>query len=176
MLSLYLQDIRGFKPHVAGSILIVQACVQCLVSLYAGRLSDKINPSTIATAGMGIIVAGLTGLIFVTVDTSIFFIVLQLFVLGLGFGLFASPNSNVIMSSVDKKYYGQASATMGTMRLTGQAFSMGIATMSISLYLGNQMITPNLHSDFMKSFQTTFIICAILCVIGTYASSFRVRK
>ena len=176
MLSLYLQYIRGFEPHLAGSILIVQACVQCVVSLYAGRLSDKVNPSAIATLGMGIIVTGLAGLIFITAETSMFFIILLLFLLGFGFGLFASPNSNIIMSSVDKKYYGQASATMGTMRLTGQAFSMGIATMSISLYLGNQIITPNLHSAFMKSFQTTFIICAILCVIGTYASSFRVKK
>ena len=176
MLSLYLQCIRGFEPHYAGLILIVQACVQCIISLFAGRLSDRINPSIIATVGMGIIVIGLAGLIFITANTSMSFIILLLTLLGLGFGLFASPNSTVIMSSVDKKYYGQASAIMGTMRLTGQAFSMGIATMSISLYLGNKIITPNLHTDFMKSFQTTFIICAILCVVGTYASSFRVKK
>lgn len=176
MLSLYLQNIRGFEPHHAGLILIVQACVQCAVSLYAGRLSDQINPATIATLGMGIIVAGLTGLAFVSADTLILIIILLLALLGLGFGLFASPNANVIMSSVDKKYYGQASAIMGTMRLIGQAFSMGIATMSISLYLGNKIITPDLHSNFMQSFQATFIVCAALCIIGTYASTFRMKN
>jgi hypothetical protein len=77
------------------------------------------------------------------------------------------------MSSVDKKYYGQASATMGTMRLTGQAFSMGIATMAISLSTGNKLITPELYSGFMKSFHTTFIICTALCVAGIYTSSAR---
>jgi len=176
MMSLYLQSIRGFEPHHAGSILIIQACVQCIVSLYAGRLSDKLNPSILATSGMGIISTSLVGLVFVTVDTPILFIIFLLVLLGLGFGLFASPNSTIIMNSVDKKYYGQASATMGTMRLTGQAFSMGIAAMSISLYLGNKIITPDLYSDFMKSFHTTFIICAILCVIGTYTSSFRIKS
>jgi MFS family permease len=176
MLSLYLQYIRGLSPHNAGLILIVQACVQCAVSFYAGRLSDRLNPATLATVGMGIIVVGLTGLIFVTPCSSMIFIVFLLFLLGFGFGLFSSPNSNVIMSSVDKKYYGQASATMGTMRLTGQAFSMGIATMAISFSMGNKIITPDLHADFMKSFHITFIIFAALCVVGTYTSSFRVKK
>jgi EmrB/QacA subfamily drug resistance transporter len=176
MLSLYLQYVRGFTPQNAGFILIVQAGVQCVISFYAGRLSDRLNPATLATAGMGIIVAGLAGLVFVSPYTPIAFIVLLLFLLGFGFGLFSSPNSNVIMSSVDKKYYGQASATMGTMRLTGQAFSMGIATMAISLFMGNRMITPALHADFMQSFRFTFVIFAALCIAGTYTSSFRVKR
>ncbi|MDR2292241.1 MAG: MFS transporter [Prevotellaceae bacterium] len=176
MLSLYLQYIRGFNAQKAGLILIVQACIQCLVSLYAGRLSDRLNPSALATSGMAVIVAGLAGLIFVSTETSMLFIILLLFLSGFGFGLFSSPNSNIIMSSVDKKYYGQASATMGTMRLTGQAFSMGIATMAISLSVGNKAITPELHAGFMKSFHITFIICTVLCIAGVYTSSFRIKK
>jgi EmrB/QacA subfamily drug resistance transporter len=176
MVSLYLQYVRGYTSQNAGLILIVQACVQCPVSLYAGRLSDSVNPSTLATLGMLVIAVGLAGLIFISPDTSMAIIILLLFLLGLGFGLFSSPNSNIIMSSVDKKYYGQASATMGTVRLTGQAFSMGIATMAISLSIGNQVITPELHSGFMKSFYLTFIICTALCIAGTYASSFRAKN
>jgi EmrB/QacA subfamily drug resistance transporter len=176
MLSLYLQYIRGFAPKDAGLMLIVQACVQCVVSFYAGRLSDRANPATLATAGMGIIVVGLAGLIFVSAHTPIAAIVVLLFLLGFGFGMFSSPNANVIMSSVDKKHYGQASATMGTMRLTGQAFSMGIATMAISLSVGNKMITPEVHAGFMQSFRITFVIFAALCIAGTFASSFRVKK
>ncbi|MDR1500346.1 MAG: MFS transporter, partial [Tannerellaceae bacterium] len=132
MMSLYLQYVRGFTPQGAGLILIVQACVQCAVSFYAGRLSDRRDPSRFASLGMMIIAAGLSGLIFVGRSTPLLFIIVLLVLLGIGFGLFSSPNSTVIMGSVSKKYYGQASATMGTMRLTGQAFSMGIATMAIS--------------------------------------------
>jgi hypothetical protein len=80
------------------------------------------------------------------------------------------------MSSVDKKYYGQASATVGTMRLTGQAFSMGIAMMAISLNVGNRFITPELHPQFMKSLHICFELCAVLCLIGAYASSFRIKR
>jgi len=125
---------------------------------------------------MAIIATGLAGLIFLTPNTSIVFIIALIALLGLGFGLFASPNSNIIMSSVDKKHYGQASATIGTMRLTGQAFSMGIAMMSLSLHVGNRVITPELHTQFMQSMRVCFEIGLVLCLVGVYASSFRLRK
>jgi MFS family permease len=176
MMSLYLQYVRGFDARDAGLILISQAIVQSLVSLYAGRLSDKFNPSMLATSGMGIIVAGLAGFIFITISTPVWLLIALLVVLGAGFGLFSSPNTNVIMGSVEKKYLGQASATMGTMRLTGQAFSMGIAAMAISLFVGNKVITPELIPNFMKSLHVTFLICAVLCIAGTYASSFRTKN
>ena len=176
MLSLYLQYVRGFNPQHAGSILIIQAGIQCIITIFAGKMSDKMNPSILATTGMSITALGLAGMIFLTPATSIVFIITLITLLGLGFGLFASPNSNIIMSSVDKKYYGQASATIGTMRLTGQAFSMGIAMMAISLNVGNRVITPDLHPQFMQSLHVSFIICTVLCLAGAYASSFRVKN
>ena len=176
MMSLYLQYVRGFNPKLAGSILIIQAGIQCIVTIFAGKLSDKMNPSYLATSGMCITAAGLIGLIFLTPEVSIVYIIILIALLGFGFGLFASPNTNIIMSSVEKKYYGQASATIGTMRLTGQAFSMGIAMMAISLYVGNKVITPELYPEFMRSLRICFEICAVLCLIGAYASSIRVKK
>jgi MFS family permease len=149
--------------------------VQSGVSLYAGKLSDKVNPALLATWGMAVIVLGLAGLIFLSATTSFVFIIFLLTLLGIGFGLFSSPNSNVIMSSVEKKQLGQASATMGTMRLTGQAFSMGIAMMALSLHVGNKVIVPELYPQLMKSLHITFLVCAVLCMAGTYASSFRTK-
>ena len=173
MLSLYLQYIRGFDSRHAGLILISQACIQAVFAVLSGRLSDKIPPSRLATLGMGIIVVGLTGMSFITATTPIILLIVLLLLLGIGFGIFSSPNTNVIMSSVEKKHYGQASATTGTMRLTGQAFSMGIAGMAIALKLGNQPIHPGVYSAFLDSLQMTFVIFAALCAIGVYASSRR---
>jgi MFS family permease len=173
MLSLYLQFIRGFDARHAGLILISQASIQAVFAMLSGRLSDKIPPSRLATLGMGVIVVGLTGMAFISATTPIPLLIVLLLLLGIGFGIFSSPNTNVIMSSVDKKYYGQASATTGTMRLTGQAFSMGIAGMAIALKLGNQKIHPAVYTAFLDSLQITFIICAILCAFGIYASSCR---
>jgi len=71
---------------------------------------------------------------------------------------------------VDKKYYGQASAVTGTMRLSGQAFSMGIAGMALALQLGEQKIHADVYPQFMSSMKITFIIFALLCLLGVYAS------
>ena len=173
MLSLYLQYIRGYDARNAGFILISQACIQTIFSVLSGRLSDKIPPSRLATLGMGITTAGLVSMTFITATTPVALLILLLLMLGIGFGIFASPNTNVIMSSVDKKYYGQASATTGTMRLTGQALSMGIAGMAIALKLGDQKIHSGVHTAFLESMKITFIIFAVLCAVGIYASSQR---
>ncbi len=173
MLSLYLQYLRGFDARTAGLVLISQACVQSLCSLYSGRLSDRVNAASLATIGMGVSACGLVGLFFVTATTPIYALIGLLILLGAGFGIFSSPNTNVIMSSVDIKQYGQASASTGTMRLTGQAISMGIAGMAIALQVGNKKIVPDLYPQFLNSIHITFGIFATLCLIGIYASSRR---
>lgn len=176
MLSLYLQYVRGLSPRDAGLILIVQSIVQALTSLKSGSLSDRMSATFLSTLGMGIIAVGLVGLCFISETTSYYFLGGILMLLGLGFGIFSSPNTNVIMSSVEKKHYGLASATMGTMRLTGQAFSMGIAIMAISLTIGNVKISPALHAELISSMRITFIICLVLCLFGIYTSSVRDKK
>lgn len=176
MLSLYLQYIRGLSPRDAGLILIVQSVVQAVTSLKSGSLSDKMSATFLATLGMWIIAFGLAGLCFITETTNLYFLAGLLVLLGLGFGIFSSPNTNIIMSSVDKKYYGLASATMGTMRLTGQAFSMGIAIMAISIMVGNVQLSPEVHVELIGSMRITFIICLVLCLFGVYASSVREKK
>ncbi|WP_029903615.1 MFS transporter [Prevotella sp. 10(H)] len=176
MLSLYLQYVRGLSPRDAGLLLILQSIIQAFASLKSGSLSDKMSATFLATLGMGIIAVGLVGLCFITETTSFYFLGAILVLLGLGFGIFSSPNTNIIMSSVEKKHYGLASATMGTMRLTGQAFSMGIAIMAISIMIGNVEMSPSLSAQFIASMRITFIICLILCLFGVYASSVRDKK
>gem|GEM_PF-3383416 len=76
----------------------------------------------------------------------------------------------VVMSSVDKKIYGTASAILATMRSTGMMFSMAIASLSMHLFLGNQKKNPTNMSDFMYSTRTVFIIFSILSFIGVFFS------
>ena len=170
MLSLYLQSVRDLDAGTAGLILISQACIQSIFSLIAGNLSGRIHPATLATTGMAVIVISLAGLIFITESTPYWFLIILLVLLGIGFGIFSSPNTNLIMSSVEKRYYSQASATTGTMRMTGQAFSMGIAGMAISFYMGDSVIGPESNEQFMQSMRLTFAIFFVLCIIGVYIS------
>jgi EmrB/QacA subfamily drug resistance transporter len=176
MISLYLQYIRGFSPRIAGFILITQAVVQTVFSYFSGKYSDRISPFKLATCGMLLIVCGIIGLIFLTPEIPIIFLIGLLVLLGCGFGLFASPNMNIIMSSVEKKQYGQASAVNGTARLVGQSLSMGIAGMAIFSQIGNQKISPTVHTQLMNSIHITFIIFLFLCLLALYSSTVRGKK
>jgi MFS family permease len=114
-------------------------------------------------------------LVFVNQATTVGFLIASLIVLGLGFGLFSSPNMNAIMGSVERKFYGVASGTVGTMRLLGQMFSMGIATLIFAIYIGRIQITPETHDQFLTAVRVAFIVFAALCFVGIFASLARGR-
>jgi hypothetical protein len=99
-----------------------------------------------------------------------------LVLMGIGFGLFSSPNSNAIMSSVEKRHLGVASGVVGTMRMVGQMMSMGIAMMLISLFLGQKSITPETYPGLVSAMHTGFIIFSVLSVLGIFASMARNKK
>jgi len=170
MLSLYLQYVKGFTPEHAGLILIAQPVVQVIFSPIAGSLSDRIEPRIVASAGMALTTAGLVMLSFLGSGTSLWFVVISLVVLGGGFGLFSSPNANAVMSSVERKFYGVASGMLGTMRLTGQMLSMGMALLLFALYLGRVPLVPEYYPLFLKSMKTAFTISAAICFAGIFAS------
>lgn len=170
LLSLYLQYVKGFDPQYAGLILMAQPVAQALLSPAAGKLSDCIEPQRVASIGMLLSVIGLVGLIFINNATGMAVIVVCLIVLGIGFALFSSPNTNAIMSSVDKRYYGVTSGLIGTARLVGQTISMAVAAMVFALYMGNAQITITYHPHFMESMRVIFMILAALCLLGIFAS------
>jgi MFS family permease len=170
LISLYLQYVKGFEPQNAGFILVAMPAVQAIFSPLAGRLSDKIEPRVIASAGMALTTAGLALLILLDGETPLKFIIGTLILLGLGFALFSSPNTNAVMSSASKRDYGVASATLATMRHVGMVFSMGVAMLMFSLYIGRVEITPEHYLLFLQSMKISFIIFAILCFAGIFAS------
>jgi EmrB/QacA subfamily drug resistance transporter len=170
LLSLYLQYIKSLSPRSAGVVLLAQPITQAIFSPLAGRLSDRIEPRIVASIGMGLTVTGLLLLIYLNSATPLLFIVISLIFLGFGFALFSSPNTNAIMSSVEKRYYGVASGTLGTMRMVGQMLSMGVVMLIISVYIGKEKITPEYYQAFMKSIRIAFIIFSILCAGGVFAS------
>ena len=176
VISLYLQNVKGLSPRDAGLIMITQPVMMAIVASISGRLSDKIDSRILSSAGMAIIVAGLVSLFFLSVDADNRHLIVTLFWLGVGFGLFSSPNTNSVMSSVDKKYLGTASATLGTMRLTGQMFSMAIAAMAIHVFVGDANIDQSNIPGFMRGVRVIFAVFAILCTLGVFASLARGKR
>ena len=170
LLSLYLQYIKELSPQEAGLVLVSQPIVMAMLSPIAGKLSDKIESRFVASVGMGLSMMGLFLLVFLTPDTTNLVIIINLLILGTGFALFSSPNVNAIMNSVEKKFLGVASGTQATMRAVGQMFSMGIAMMLFSIYIGRVEINPSNFPQFLSSVKMAFLVFSILCFGGIFAS------
>jgi EmrB/QacA subfamily drug resistance transporter len=174
-ISLYLQYLKGMTPQAAGTVLMAQPLVMALFSSHAGRLSDRIEPRVIASAGMAITALGLAVFVFLGGSSPLWLITGNLVLLGLGFALFSSPNMSAIMGSVERKQYGLASGTVATMRLLGQMCSMSIATLFLSVFVGRVEIRPDNYPLFLQSMKSCFVFFVILCVIGIGFSLFRGR-
>ncbi|HPR31357.1 MAG TPA: MFS transporter [Prolixibacteraceae bacterium] len=176
LLSLYLQFSRGLSPRDAGLVLVVQPALMVLTAPLAGRFSDKIRPGLLASLGMMLTLIGLSALVFLDEQTPLFVLMIILFLLGVGFGLFSSPNTHAIMGSVDRDLYGTASGTTATMRVLGQTLSMMVATLSISLFLKHAMLSPENLIPFIKSMKACFVFFALLCIPGIGFSVYRSGK
>ena len=175
-MSLYLQYLKGYSAKITGIIFISYPLAMTIMSPAAGRLSDKNNPGKVASLGMIIISVCLFLFSFINESTHIAYLIPILTMVGIGFGLFSSPNINAIMSSVDKKYLGIANGTLGTMRMIGQMMSMSIAMMLMSIYIGKEPISPIVYPGLLKTIQTGFLIFAILSTIGIFTSLARNKK
>jgi len=176
LMSLYLQYNRGLDAQEAGLILVPGLFLQAALSIVAGRMADRLPSRIIASVGMSLTVLGLFAFAFLTETTPYWYIITILCVLGIGFALFASPIANTIMGSVEKRRLGTASATLATMRVTGQNLSMGVATLVLAVIVGRHEIEVVDYPNFLTSMRICFAIFAALCVLGVAASLVRSRE
>ena len=170
LLSLYLQVVLGYNSQNAGLILLVQPVLMALLSPFAGRLSDKVAPRIVSSGGMALCTLGLVMFVFLSANTPLWFIMINLVFLGIGFALFSSPNSNSVMGSVEKRFLGVASSILGTMRLAGQAISMAVATLIVTSFVGDVEFAQADIVLLTKSIKTAFMVFAITCFAGIFAS------
>jgi len=172
LISDYLQyrPVQPFNAQEAGLILVAMPAMQAIFSPLAGRLSDRIEPRLIASAGMALITIGLVLFIFLHEESTLQIIIGNLLLIGFGLALFVSPNTNAVMSSAPRTAYGVASAMLATSRQVGLVLSIGIATLMFALYMGSVQITPDNYPLFQQSMKTSFIIFATLCFGGIFAS------
>ena len=170
LISLYLQYIQALSPQDAGLILVSQPILQMVFSPITGRLSDRMEPRLLASAGMVLIALGLLWFSFLQMDTPLPYVVMGLGLLGSGFALFSPPNVNATMGAVEKRYFSTASASVGTVRMIGQVLSIGVTTLVFAAVIGDEAISPETYPQLLTSIQRIFGFSCILCGAGVFLS------
>src|SRR5689334_13524707 len=113
-------------PLWAGIYMLPLTAGFLIAGPISGTLSDRYGARPFATAGL--LVAGLcfTGLMMLPIDFPYWLFALLIFGNGIGSGLFASPNTSAIMSSVPAHDRGAASGMRSTFQNSGMSLSIGI--------------------------------------------------
>ena len=90
-------------------------------------LADRIGARVPATIGVLIRGVALFGFTLLTPDTPYQYIALGLALMGLGGGMFFSPNTSAAMNAAPRNRLGVASAALATLRQTGMVTSLALA-------------------------------------------------
>jgi len=173
--SMHLQMVMGLDARISGWVMLSQPLLMALFSPFAGRLSDKVEPRIVASVGMALTTVGLFLFAFVTEQTSLMVVMVDLAIIGLGFAFFSSPNNNAIMGAVAKEQYGVAASALATMRMTGQAVSMSIVALVMTAAGGKTAVGADAAGVVLSSIQISLWIFTILSAVGIFFSLKRGR-
>ncbi|HEX5415172.1 MAG TPA: MFS transporter [Chloroflexota bacterium] len=185
LLIFFLQGPYGMDPLTAGIAMAPFGVAFMLIGPLSGYLSDHLGARGLGTAGLLISALGLAGLSTVTDKSSYLTIAIWMAVMGGGSGLFNSPNTNVIMSSVQPHQRGMAAGIRTMLANTGQMLSIAIAfplvlaripedvMMKIFLYGGGMAGSPTALADFLSGLHLAFWIAAGMSVVAALASIFQ---
>lgn len=166
LLSMHLQLITNLSASQTGLILMIGPLCQCLLSPISGKLVGKLSPHTLVLSG--VLLSTIATLIYtnLTLTTDLIVINIAQVIGGIGFGLFSSPNTTLIMSSVDKTKLALVNGLQAFSRNLGMASCMAVVTLIITLFI---KVAPNdelYKVELNDTISICFLISTIVGVIG----------
>lgn len=174
-LSLYLQYVKGLDSAAAGTVVFIQPVTQILLTLPSGWLTDRVGAAPVALVGNVMAALSLAIAIFLGPSSPMLVIFLILVLNGLGNAFFVTPNTVMIMSSVDPAHLSQASGLVGTVRTAGMVVSMVTATLTLRVFVGEAVMSTDSVLQLVEAMQASFIIFSALSVVSLLLSIVRYR-
>ncbi len=179
LVPFYLQKLRLFSPATAGLLYIPLPLATLVVAPISGWLSDHYDSRYMSTAGMGVMAIGLFMLSFLNVNTPTSYILISMAVMGIGGGLFQTPNNSAVLGNVPPQNRGTASGMLATMRNIGMAFGVAISGSLFSVFSKQAAVlytakglseTQVYQASFIDALHTTFVIASAFAVLALVAS------
>lgn len=177
----FLQYSIGMSSQGLGLVMCVVNFTSIFLLSASGRLSDRTGPVPLETAGLALFTVSTGMLAWAGADLTLFLIVLSLVVLGIGYGIFRSPNYSDVMGSVPPARLGVAGGFYGTMRSMG--FMTGIAMAgsvmgSWALKRPEAVIytDPSFQSAVRNAYMAAFVIAVIALLLILLKYFYRQKK
>ncbi len=174
LMPFYLIQGRHFSPGFVGLLLTAQPIVMAIAAPFSGTLSDRIGSRIPATLGMVFLAVGLFGMSQINAQTSEMDIVIRLMLMGLGTGIFTSPNSSAILGSVPPQQRGIVSGIAATARNLGMIFGVAVAGAVFTTQIAVRTAAlADQQAAFFGAISDTFLVAGVLAIIGILLSLVR---
>ncbi len=185
LLIFFLQGPYGQNPLAAGLLLIPFGAAFMVVGPLSGRLSDRVGSRVLAPLGLGISSLALLGLSTIGPSTPYWMLAVFMVLMGGGSGLFVSPNTNAIMSSVTPQTRGAAAGILAMLNNTGSMLSIAIvfplalskvpmaAMMQVFIYGGGMSQFPAALALFLRGVHQAFLVSFALSVVAMIVAALR---
>lgn len=186
LIPFYLQNLIGFSPTQMGWIIIANSVVIIMIAPLAGWLSDRLGSRLLCTAGSAIVVVGQYLIASLTLESSIFEMVLPQVLTGLGWAIFNSPNQSAILGSVPRDKVGAASGMTITTARVGGAIGIALSGALLTHALSSSGLTPEQIESpqswsaapavFLSAFSYTVHLLNIFALLAIFFSAIRGNK
>jgi EmrB/QacA subfamily drug resistance transporter len=172
----YLTFVLHFSILKVGLALIASPLATMFVAPVSGAMSDRFGTRVFAIFGMCIAALGLFFMSGLNASDDVWDVVWRLAIIGLGVGMFQSPNNSEIMGSVPPWHLGIASGIIAAMRNVGMVLGIAIsgavlynlAPVTASTHPGS--FTPQEIQEFLNGLHWAFITGAAIAAIAALTS------
>lgn len=128
LMPFYLEEGLELPPAKVGLVLAAQPVVMALTASPSGWLSDRIGTRALTVVGMVLVAGGLGGMASLGRSSSPWAAASWLALVGLGTGIFISPNSSALMGAAPRKRQGTAGSVMAEARTVGMLLGVAAST------------------------------------------------
>ncbi len=181
LMPFLLENGSGFSPIDAGLLLTPIPIATAIVAPFSGAFSDRFGQRGPASLGIAVMVAGLLTLTRLPTDFAVPDLVWRLALIGIGQGLFMSPNSSAVLGAAPRSRLGTASGMLAQMRINGQALGIAasgaVVAARVPVHIGElgRRVAPALaqREAFVLSVHDAFAVAAVVCSVGILTSLVR---
>ena len=142
----YLQSVLGYSAKEAGLVVVPGAICMALVGPLSGRLSDRYGWRPLTVGGLALSAIGVFMLSRVTEGSSLLLVLSALIFTSSGMGIFYSPNTSSVLSTVGREQYGVVSAFLNLVRNSGNIISIALATAIVVATMAAMGYAPSLDA------------------------------
>ncbi|MFF2908252.1 MFS transporter [Paenibacillus sp. NPDC057934] len=175
----YAQNMLNLSPFDAGFLLMLLPISMVIVAPISGAMSDKIGSELLTFAGLIVMVVAQIGLAKLHAGSSVLLVGLWIAMLGIGSGLFQSPNNSLIMSKVPRTQLGSAGSVNSLVRNVGMVVGITLATTILFHVMSNEAgyrvtgLIPGRPDIFLEGMHVVFMTSASICFVAAVLTGWR---